>query len=118
MLKHKLYTIVRKENNAVRIRLNPESAILKGHFPGNPITPGVCQVGIVGEVAGDICGVELSLIEVKILKFIEILRPSDGDVAVVFDKLDQSDNTVVAKGTVMSEGRVFTKFSLVFGKEL
>lgn len=116
MLEHELYTIIEITGNAVRIRVNPESVIFRGHFPGNPITPGVCQVGIIGELAGKICGGKLSMSEVKTLKFTEILRPSDGEVVVKFDKLEEDGGVIAAKGVVTSDNQVFTKFLLIFGK--
>ncbi|MBR3467199.1 MAG: beta-hydroxyacyl-ACP dehydratase [Bacteroidales bacterium] len=117
ILQNELYTIVETGDNVARIRLLPECAIYQGHFPGNPVTPGVCQVGIVEELAGGICGFRLRLKEVKLLKYMDILRPSTDDVEVNFDKLEEEGDVVVAKGFWVSGGRVFTKFSLVFGKE-
>ncbi len=117
MLEHELYTIIEITDNAVRVQLNPESAIFCGHFLGNPITPGVCQVGIIGELAGRMCGGKLSLLEIKTLKFTEILRPSDDEVMVRFDKLEETVGEMAAKGAIMSDGQVFTKFSLIFEKE-
>ncbi len=116
ILQNDLYTIVETGDKAAKIRLLPESAIYQGHFPGNPITPGMCQVGIVEELARNICGVELFLSEVKMLKYMDILRPSTQEVEVKFDKLEDDGTSVSAKGTVASEDRVFTKFSLVFAK--
>ena len=117
ILQNELYTIVETGDNVAKIRLLPECAIYQGHFPGNPVTPGVCQVGIVEELAGMICGFGLRLKEVKLLKYMDILRPSAEDVEVRFDKLEEDGAEMLAKGTLTSEGRVFTKFSLVFGKE-
>ncbi len=116
-LQNELYTIVEINDRVARIRLLPECAIYQGHFPGNPVTPGVCQVGIVEELAGEICCFRLRLKEVKLLKYIDILRPSTDDVEVKFDKLEEEGDVVVAKGVWMSGGRVFTKFSIVFDKE-
>ena len=118
MLEHELYTIVENADDHVCVRLNPKSAIYKAHFPGNPITPGVCQVGMVEELAEKICGCGLVLREVKILKFTDILKPSEEEIEVRFDKLEKDGDSVAAKGTVMSDGRVFTKFSLIFGIEV
>lgn len=118
MLQNELYTIVEIDQQIAKIRLLPECAIYQGHFPGNPVTPGVCQVGIVEELAGKICGFGLYLNEVKLLKYIDILRPSEEDVEVRFDKLEEAGGVVLAKGTLTSKDRVFTKFSLVFGKEV
>lgn len=117
MLEHELYTVIDKTDNTIRVRLNPDSAIYRGHFPGNPITPGVCQVGMIGELARMICGCGLVLREVKMLKFIDILRPSARNVEVKFDKLDEDGDVIVTKGSVVSDEQVFTKFSLIFYKE-
>lgn len=117
MLEHELYTVIEIADKVTRIRLNPESVVFKGHFPGNPITPGVCQVGMIGELAGMICSCGLALREVKMLKFIDILRPSARNVEVKFDKLDEDGDVIVTKGSVVSDEQVFTKFSLIFYKE-
>ena len=117
MLEHELYTIVEKADKNVRIRLRPESEIFKAHFPDNPVTPGVCQVGIMEEVAGKIFGCKLVLREVKSLKYTDVLRPTEKDVEVRFDKLEADGDAVMAKGSVLSEGSVFMKFSLIFDKE-
>ena len=117
MLEYEIYTIVEKADKNVRIRLRPESEIFKAHFPDNPVTPGVCQVGIVEELVEKICGFKLLLKEVKLLKYTDILHPSKEEVEVYFDRLEEQEEGVIAKGLVMSDGRVFTKFSLIFGKE-
>ena len=117
ILQNELYTIVETGDNVARIRLLPECTIYQGHFPGNPVTPGVCQVGIVEELAEKIYGFGLVLHEVKLLKYTDILRPSKEIVEVCFDKLEMDGDTVIAKGTLVSGGQIFTKFSLVFGKE-
>lgn len=117
MLEKELYTVIAITGNVVRVRLNPGSAVYHGHFPGNPITPGVCQVGIIGEVAAKICGGSLVLREVKTLKYTDILRPDGEDVEVRFDKLEEAGGEVAAKGTMVSGDKVFTKFSLIFDKE-
>ena len=114
-LNNDIYTIIEKHDNAVTIRLLPESAIFKGHFPGNPITPGVCQVGIIGELLETMCGRKLTLCEVKNLKFVEVLKPDvTEEVCITFEKVEDDGNILVAKGIVSSEATVFTKFSLVF----
>lgn len=117
MLENELYTVDWIDSNLLRIRLRPESEIFKAHFPDNPVTPGVCQVGIIEELVEKICGFKLFLKEVKLLKYTDILRPSKEEVEVRFDKLEEEEDGVMAKGMVMSEGSVFTKFSLIFGKE-
>lgn len=114
-----LYEIVREEDRQVAVRLLAGSAIYKGHFPGDPVTPGVCQVGMVQELVQKACGSPLTLREVKNLKFTEVLRP-EGDilVSVVFDKLEEDGNLLSVKGTIGVGERAVTKFSLIFEKGL
>lgn len=110
-----IYTIIEKHDNAVTIRLLPSSAIYQAHFPGNPVTPGVCQVGIIGELLEEMCGRKLTLCEVKNLKFVEVLKPDVTEEAcITFEKIEDDGERLVVKGTVSSETTVFTKFSLVF----
>ena len=104
-------------DNVATIRLLPDSVIFQAHFPGNPVTPGVCQVGIVQELSEVMCGCELTLREIKNLKFVEVLKPeSVGDVVVTFDKMEEDGNKLITRGVIASEGKLYTKFSLVFEK--
>ena len=115
MLQNELYTVVEIGGNTATIRLLAESAIYQAHFPGNPITPGMCQVGIVGELLETMRGRRLELREVKNLKFMEVLKPGFvSDVVITFDKMEEDDARLAVKGTFVSESRTYTKFSLVF----
>ena len=115
MLQHNLYTIIETTGNAVKIRLLPESAIYEGHFPGNPVTPGVCQVGIVEELLGTCFGKQVTLREIKNLKFMEVLRPEPQvEPVVVFEKMEEEDNRLAVRGKVTVGERIVTKYSLVF----
>jgi 3-hydroxyacyl-[acyl-carrier-protein] dehydratase len=47
---NKLYRVEEKENDIVKVLLNPEHEIFVGHFPNNPILPGVCIVQMIKEI--------------------------------------------------------------------
>lgn len=57
------------------IKLNKEHDIFKGHFPGNPVTPGVCMMQIIKELAQDISGFKLQLKTTSNVKFMAIINP-------------------------------------------
>jgi 3-hydroxyacyl-[acyl-carrier-protein] dehydratase len=115
MLYNDIYTIIEKHDNAVKIRLLPESAIYRAHFPGNPITPGVCQVGIVEGLVRTCFGKDVRLVEIKNLKFMDVLRPEPSvEPVVVFEKMEETDNRLAVRGKLAVGEKVFTKFSLVF----
>ncbi len=79
MLLNSFYTILQSENNAgqitARIKLNPQHEIFNGHFPGNPITPGVVQIQMIKEIAGEVLGKKLNLVSMHTCKFLKILNP-------------------------------------------
>lgn len=59
----------------VVISLDSKHDIFNGHFPGNPILPGVCQVEIVREVAETICGSKLMLVQASLVKYLSLINP-------------------------------------------
>lgn len=71
------------------IRLNPEHKIYRAHFPGDPITPGVCIIQIGLELLGLALGCGLELCRVKNVKFLSILRPAGVPVTVSIRKITE-----------------------------
>ena len=59
------------------IRLYPSHAIFKAHFPGEPVTPGVCLIQMGRELAEDYIGRPLRLKLLKNVKFLSVVTPSD-----------------------------------------
>ncbi len=114
-LENELYEIVSCRTDSVVVRWRPESVIYKAHFPGNPITPGVCIVGLVAELAQKLTEQRLVLRAIRNVKFVDIIRPGDGSEATfVFDKMEQSEDILSVRGKVEVNERAFTKFSMTF----
>ena len=57
------YTLQSYDKNeksfVANIILNKDHEIFKGHFPGNPVTPGVCMMQIVKELTEEFTGKKL-----------------------------------------------------------
>lgn len=118
ILKDQLYTIVRQtetESSTVfSVVLNPECFIYKAHFPGNPITPGVCIIQTACELLGELEGRSLEVTEVKNVKFLNILSPlSNKDVDFVFNSIEHAENYIKAKIDVKTGDELFTSISFV-----
>ena len=56
MLRGILYEIITVDAAGATVRLLPDSPVYQGHFPGYPITPGVCLVEIAVELLGEMAG--------------------------------------------------------------
>ena len=71
MLQGILYETIAVDATGATIRLLPESPVYQGHFPGYPITPGVCLVEIALELMGPV-----RLVGAKNIKFTSPIIPA------------------------------------------
>lgn len=64
LLRNNLYTVTQKEVDGLKghfeLALNPSCFIYQAHFPGEPITPGVCIVQMGKELPGRTLGREFT----------------------------------------------------------
>ena len=58
-----------------RITFNPDHAIFKGHFPGQPVVPGVCMMQIVKEVLEMALGRKMQVQQAAQVKFLQLITP-------------------------------------------
>lgn len=118
ILKDQLFTITKRQEKEGKtvfsIALNPECFIYKAHFPGNPITPGVCIIQTACELLGELEGRKLEVTEIKNVKFLNILSPvSNKNVEFVFNSIDHEDSKAKAKIDVKDGEELFTSISFV-----
>ena len=73
VLQDNLYTILSQQqedgHHVFHLRLHPEWPIYKSHFPGHPITPGVCIVQTVQELLQRLMHRHLTLVQAKNVKY-------------------------------------------------
>jgi 3-hydroxyacyl-[acyl-carrier-protein] dehydratase len=82
MLRGILYELVSADATGATIRLLPESPVYQGHFPGYPITPGVCLVEIALELMGEMAyqvghDGKVQLVAAKNIKFMNPVLPTE-----------------------------------------
>lgn len=63
----------------VSLELNAKHPIFEGHFPGMPVTPGVCLVQMVKEVVGVILEKKLMMTKADNIKFMAIVNPLENN---------------------------------------
>ncbi|MGJ8744082.1 3-hydroxyacyl-ACP dehydratase [Polaribacter sp.] len=81
----------------VTIKLHEEHAIFKGHFPENPITPGVCMVQILKEITENHFKCTLFLQKISNIKFTALINPFINSELVLEITTQQVDNTIKVK---------------------
>ena len=83
MLQGILYETIAVDAAGATIRLLPESPVYQGHFPGYPITPGVCLVEIALELIAEMADQvghdeKVQLVGAKNIKFTSPIIPAEG----------------------------------------
>tara|TARA_B110000093_G_scaffold81589_2_gene88450 strand:- start:884 stop:1255 length:372 start_codon:yes stop_codon:yes gene_type:complete len=58
-----------------KITINKDHIVFKGHFPDNPVMPGVCMIQIIKEITEKIVNKTLFMQSASNIKFMAIINP-------------------------------------------
>lgn len=89
-----LYTVTEVEDGRVHLHLCGTHPLYEGHFPGQPVCPGVMTMQMVRECASRHEGRLLRWKGVKSCRFTGMLYPGD-DVTLVMNTLDDGVEVVL-----------------------
>lgn len=105
-----------QENGAykVSISLNPSHDIFKGHFPGNPVTPGVCMMQIIKEITENICKKSLFVKSANNIKFMAIINPNETPNLVLDLNIDEKEDEIKVKNTTLFGETIALKMSITY----
>lgn len=99
-----------------QISLNKDHDIFKGHFPGNPVTPGVCMMQIVKELTEEFTGSSLFLKTASNVKFMAIINPFETpDLKIQLD-ITENEQDVKVKNTTSFGETIALKMSVNYQK--
>ncbi len=59
------------------VEVMPDSPWFSGHFPGDPILPGIAQLAMVFDVIDQLSDQNLKISGIRKVKFKQIIRPDD-----------------------------------------
>ncbi|MGM0409041.1 MAG: 3-hydroxyacyl-ACP dehydratase [Bacteroidota bacterium] len=101
-----------KENIKAVIELNKNHKIYKGHFPGNPVVPGVCLTLLIKEVLENIEAKELRLVYADNIKFLAVVNPEINNILQIDLKIkhDDEQNIIKVNSVTHYNDKVFYKF--------
>ncbi len=116
---HDLFNITfsEHEDGAVHAKLevNPDSDILRGHFPGHPVVPGASMLQAVKDVLENALNKPVTLKKAQHLKFMAMIDPENTpivDLDITYKHGDDDDINVAAK--LVSGDVVHFKFQGTF----
>lgn len=104
------------------VKLYPEHYIYKAHFPGHPITPGVCLLQMVAELASVAEKCTLGVRAVRNAKYTGVVDPAENSLLrfVFSSRSDLGDGSLRVQVQVTDPGNpdnIFSKFSVTLTKE-
>jgi 3-hydroxyacyl-[acyl-carrier-protein] dehydratase len=116
MLIEGFYEIIKteeKENNefVTSVRFNKDHQIYKAHFPGNPITPGVCIIQILKDIGCIRFSKTLVFDQISNLKFLNVINPLDTTEVDFFVKWIIEEKSIKVNVVVKDSDKVYTKIS-------
>ena len=90
------------EDNTVNasITLNNDHDIFKGHFPGNPILPGVCSIQIIKELTEKALDRSLFLSVSSNVKFLETVNPEANPKLVLSIAISEVEEVIKVKAII------------------
>ena len=96
MLLENFYKIIhRKEREdgkrEIEIELNPGHALYQGHFPGQPVVPGVCTLQMIKESAEQIVNRPLQYVQIASSKFLSAINPLETPRLQLFIRLEETE---------------------------
>jgi 3-hydroxyacyl-[acyl-carrier-protein] dehydratase len=96
------------------ITINKNHTIFNGHFPGNPITPGVCMMQIIKELTEQITEKSLFMQSSSNIKFMAIINPEvNPDLELSID-ITTSEDGYKVKNITKFDDTVALKLSTTY----
>ena len=91
------------------ITFNPAHEVFGGHFPGQPIVPGVVLVEIAAAAAGMATGIKLAVKEASIIKFLQVVDPRENPVLMLEGSIVEEENKFKTDLVFRAGNTIFVK---------
>ena len=119
MLAGNFYTIIAQQQpdqQAVHttIAWNGDHAIFKGHFPDQPVVPGVCMMQTIQELLSGVAGKKLLVKKAANMKFLNMIDPRQTPQVTIEIKYEVTEEGYKANAVIKHEATVFLKFQGLF----
>ncbi len=115
---YKINTLKFQENVLeAEISIDAKHAIYEGHFPNNPVTPGVVQLEMVKEILGTHFNKTIQLKSLSSSKFLAVLNPEKTPEALFkMTVTEQEDQSLKVSGQLSNSEGICLKFSGIYTK--
>ena len=99
MLLNDFFTIIDTESSGSEIwaalSINANHKIFEGHFPNQPVVPGVCMMQMVKEIVEEVIGKQTNLVNAAELKFLAVINPLENNLIQASIKYAADENGAI-----------------------
>jgi 3-hydroxyacyl-[acyl-carrier-protein] dehydratase len=97
------------------LEINPAHPIFKGHFPGQPVVPGVCMIQIIQEILEKANKRKLQLARSEYAKFLAVIDPRiHSKISFKVIQAEISNDELSVSAILFYENLTFFKIKAVF----
>ncbi len=82
------------------IRLNPGCAVYQGHFPGEPVSPGVCNIQMIKELAEQVTGRHLFMGNLQLCRLTTLVTPQAHPTMVATLVIEEKEGLCKLRATL------------------
>jgi|SRR5450432_2121192 len=111
-----LYTVQSKTKTESKIccklLLDADHAVFKGHFPGQPVLPGVCMLDIIAEITGNSLNQKFRISGGPIIKFLNMIDPVKNPLIDLEIDFQNEAYSLIVTGKLFFGTLVFMKCQL------
>ena len=100
------------------IELNPEHDVFKGHFPNNPVTPGVCMLQILKELTEQATKTNLFIKECSNVIFMALINPEVNPILAISIDINPLEENFKIKASASFDQTVALKVSALLTQQL
>lgn len=121
MLLKDFYKILSLQKNEhcyeAKILVNEKHEVFLGHFPGNPIMPGVCMMQIIKELSESITENKLFLQSLSNVKFMALINPDiTPELRLELEISTTEEDLIKVKNTTFFNETIALKLNSVYKK--
>lgn len=119
MLRNDFFTIEKMETSEAEVKaellINPTHKIFEGHFPGQPVVPGVCMMQMLKELLEQALQKETNLAAAAEMKFLAVINPRvNNRISASIKYTTGEDGTIKGIGCLFNNDIIHFRMKAVF----
>ena len=97
------------------LMFNASHKIFEGHFPGQPVVPGVCMMQMVKEIMEQVAQKKTDLVKAHEMKFVAIIDPQRNNIInAALKYVLEADGNINVVATFFKDELIHFKFKGLF----